>query len=99
MKKLHFRQKILYYLPDLAPCPALPGSARPCPGQRRLGAGIQGIPPHVPMSQYIVNLAERKLPQTTTTTTTYYHHYCYYYYYQHCYYFYYYYSFRLRDPR
>ena len=30
---------------------AMPGSARPCPGQRRPGAGIQGIPPHVPMSQ------------------------------------------------
>ena len=44
-------------------------TARSCPAPRRPGAGIQGIPPHVPLSQYIVNLAERKLPQTTTPPT------------------------------
>ena len=31
--------------------PALPGFARFYPAERRPGAGIQGIPPHVPMSQ------------------------------------------------
>ena len=59
-----------YKYHDLESCPALPGLAWLCPGQRRPVAGIQGIPPHVPMSQYIVNLAERKLHQNTTTTTT-----------------------------
>ena len=46
---------------DLAPRPDLPGFARTCPAQRRLGAGIQGIPPHVPMSQSATRPLGRQL--------------------------------------
>ena len=38
-----------------------PGLARTCPGQRRPGAGIQGIPPHVPMSQSATRPLGRQL--------------------------------------
>ena len=41
----------LITMPDLDPCPVLPGFAQLCLVPRRPGAGIQGIPLHVPMSQ------------------------------------------------
>ena len=54
-----------YKYHDLEPCLALPGLAQESV-DRELGSKV--YPPHVPMSQYIVNLAERKLPQTTTAS-------------------------------
>ena len=42
-------------------CSVLPGLARFCPAERRPGAGIQGIPPHVPMSQSATRPLGRQL--------------------------------------
>ena len=54
---------------DLEMRPALPGFARLCPGERRPGAGIQGIPPHVPMSQSATRPLGRQLAYQITTQT------------------------------
>ena len=69
MKKVQFPATNPYYFCDLATRPDLPGFARTCPGQRRPGAGIQGIPPHVPMSQSATRLLGRQLAYRITTQT------------------------------